>query len=388
MGIKLPSLFVVNFFISLGFAMVDPFFPIYVKDIGTSGLQFSLIFSVFTIAKLVLSPWIGFRSDRVGRRYFIAIGLGLYVCVSILYLFPPGVIVLITARFLQGVAAAFFRTVTMALVGDQSPKEKEGTNIASFDISFYSAMGLGPIVGALVREHFGMPGIFRTLAAITVISFLIAPFLIPDGRKQVVRLSPLKVNYITLTQNTVLMGLLCFIFTRAVGISLFTIFLPLFMESYLDLSGIQIGIVMASGTVLMMVFLKPMGLLADHQSRRMLVFVGGLLAATLTFCLPFATGLWGLFFMTVVLGFGSVISLPASAAMIMEEGDHFGMGLVFGLFNTTMNLGFAVAPFLGNFIVDLKGLPVVFYFAGFIGIAGVVSFYICSTKRFSESHAR
>ncbi len=324
-----------------------------------------------------------------GRRYFIAIGLGLYVCVSILYLFPPGVTVLITARFLQGVAAAFLGLLPWHL-SEISPQKKEGTNIASFDISFYSAMGLGPIVGALVRkrEHFGMPGIFRTLAAITVISFLIAPFLIPDGRKQVVRLSPLKVNYITLTQNTVLMGLLCFIFTRAVGISLFTIFLPLFMESYLDLSGIQIGIVMASGTVLMMVFLKPMGLLADHQSRRMLVFVGGLLAATLTFCLPFATELWGLFFMTVVLGFGSVISLPASVAMIMEEGDHFGMGLVFGLFNTTMNLGFAVAPFLGNFIVDLKGLPVVFYFAGFIGIAGVVSFYICSNKRFSESHAR
>ncbi len=107
MGFYFRSLFVVNFFISLGFAMVDPFFPIYVKDMGTSGLHFAAIFSIFTIAKLILSPWIGFCSDRVGRRSFISIGLGLYVCVALLYLCPPSVTLLIVARFLQGVAAAF-----------------------------------------------------------------------------------------------------------------------------------------------------------------------------------------------------------------------------------------------------------------------------------------
>jgi predicted MFS family arabinose efflux permease len=53
--------------------------------------------------------------------------------------------------------------------------------------------------------------------------------------------------------------------------------------------------------------------------------------------------------------------------------------LVFGLFNTTMNLGFAAAPFLGNLIMEFKGLPVVFYSAGLIGILGVIIFFICST---------
>lgn len=388
MGLNLPSLFVVNFLISLGFAMVDPFLPIYVKDIGATGIHFATIFSVFTIAKMVLSPWIGFCSDRMGRRSFITIGLGLYACVSILYLLPPSVPLLIIARFLQGVAAAFFRTVIMALVGDQSPKEKEGTNIATFDISFYSALGLGPIAGALVRTHFGMPGIFKILATITIVLLLVVPFLITDGQKDMGRSARSKTNRITLKQNRVLVGLLCFIFTRAVGISVFTIFLPLFMENILSLSGIQIGIIMSSGTVLMMVFLKPMGFLADHRSRRTLVLIGGILAAALTFCLPFASGIWSLLLMTLILGLGSVISLPASAAMIMKEGDHFGMGLVFGLFNTTMNLGFAAAPFLGNFILEYKGLPAVFYWAGLIGVAGIVVFYVCLMKQPLEVYTR
>jgi MFS family permease len=55
---------------------------------GATGRHFAVIFSIFTIAKLILSPWIGFCSDRVGRRSFIAIGLGLYVCVVLLYPLP------------------------------------------------------------------------------------------------------------------------------------------------------------------------------------------------------------------------------------------------------------------------------------------------------------
>ena len=381
MGLSFRTLFAVNFFISLGFAMVDPFFPMYVKDMGSSGFHFAVIFSVFTIAKMVLSPFVGFCSDRIGRRTFIAVGLGLYVCASFIYLFPPSVPLLIGGRFLQGVAAAFFRTVIMALVGDQSPKEKEGINIATFDISFYGALGIGPIVGAIVRAHFGMPGIFKVLAVITVVSLLVAPFLLPDGQKHTSHIRGSRLYPATLKNNRILAGLLGFIFTRAVGICIFSIFLPLYMERTLGLSGIEIGVIMASGTVLMMVFLRPMGFLADRRNRRMLVISGGLLAATLTFCLPLASGLWSLLSITIVLGLGSVISLPASAAIVMEEGDHFGMGLVFGLFNTTMNLGFAAAPFLGNLIMDFKGLPFVFYISGIVGIIGIIIFSIFSTDR-------
>jgi MFS family permease len=233
-----------------------------------------------------------------------------------------------------------------------------------------------------------MPGIFKILATITIVLLLVVPFLITDRRKDMGRSGRSGNNRITLKQNRVLVGLLCFIFTRAVGISVFTIFLPLFMENILNLSGIQIGIIMASGTVLMMVFLKPMGFLADHRSRRTLVLIGGILAAALTFCLPLASGIWSLLLMTLIIGLGSVISLPASAAMIMKEGDHFGMGLVFGLFNTTMNLGFAAAPFLGNFILEYKGLPAVFYCAGLIGVAGIVVFYVCLMKRPLEVYSR
>jgi MFS family permease len=382
------SLFAINFLISLGFAMLDPFFPIYIKDAGIGGIHFAAIFSVYTLSRMILSPWIGLWSDGIGRRSFIFAGLGLNVCVALLYLCAPSVPLLIVTRFLQGVASAFFRTVVMALVGDQSPREKEGLTIGTFDISFYSSLALGPVIGAIVKIHFGMSGIFIALSVTCLLSFLLAVFLMPDIHKEGgIQHERLRIGYTALVKNKVFFGLLCFIFTRAIGISLFTIFMPLFMKVNLGLDSLRIGVIMASGTVLMTLFLMPMGILSDRRNRRILVVTGGFLISLLTCCLPLTSGFWYLLLVTVLLGLVSATSLPASAAILMEEGDRYGMGLAFGLFNMTMNLGSAVAPFLGNIVMDLAGLPPIFYLAGFIGFAGVVIFYIYSVG-YSGLHSK
>ena len=117
MGFYFRSLFVVNFFHFPRVCHSKPVFPYLRQGYGFHRLHFAAIFSVFTIAKMALSPWIGFCSDRVRRRSFIAIGLGLYACVALLYLCPPGVPLSIVARFPQGVATAFFRTVIMEFKG-------------------------------------------------------------------------------------------------------------------------------------------------------------------------------------------------------------------------------------------------------------------------------
>lgn len=381
------SLFATNFLISFGFAMLDPFFPIYIKDVGIGGVYFAAIFSVYTLSRMILSPWIGLWSDGVGRRSFIFAGLGLYTCVALLYLCAPSIPLLIITRFLQGVATAFFRTVAMASVGDQSPKEKEGLTIGTFDISFYSSLALGPVIGAIVKIHFGMSGIFIALSITCLLSLLLAVFLIPDIRKEGIRHKRSWIDYTALVKNRVFFGLLCFIFTRAIGISLFTIFMPLFMKVNLGLDGLHIGVIMASGTVLMMLFLMPMGILSDRRNRRILVTTGGFLVSLLTCCLPLTSGFWYLLLVTVLLGLVSATSLPASAAILIEEGSRYGMGLAFGIFNMTMNLGFAVAPFLGNMVIDLAGFPAIFYLAGFIGFVGTVIFYIYSAD-YASLHSK
>jgi len=88
--------------------------------------------------------------------------------------------------------------------------------------------------------------------------------------------------------------------------------------------------------------------------------------------------------LSTVLGFASVVSLPASAALLVKEGRRCGMGLAFGCFNACMNLGFLVAPLLGSFVFEKIGIHAVFYLAGSIGLMGVGFFQSCSTSDVKE----
>ncbi len=49
------------------------------------------------------------------------------------------------------------------------------------------------------------------------------------------------------------------------------------------ISNLQIGLVMASGTALTTLLLRPMGRLSDRVSRKGLIIIGGGMAAILTF---------------------------------------------------------------------------------------------------------
>lgn len=53
-------------------------------------------------------------------------------------------------------------------------------------------------------------------------------------------------------------------------------------------------------------------------------------------------------------GVGTVISLPASSALLVKEGYLYGMGLAMGIFNGAMNLGTVLAPLAGGLARCLK----------------------------------
>src|SRR5438477_794167 len=52
----------------LGFGVIIPLLPFYVKQYSTSALSVGLMFSIFSVCQLVASPVLGLMSDRFGRR--------------------------------------------------------------------------------------------------------------------------------------------------------------------------------------------------------------------------------------------------------------------------------------------------------------------------------
>ncbi|NVN90455.1 MAG: MFS transporter [Desulfuromonadales bacterium] len=365
------GLFLINFLITLGFGISDAFFSLFVFSLGGRGLLLGLPLVLYSLSKILCSPFLGAWADRVGQRRIAVVSLGLYLFVSLCFCFTTSLALITLLRLLQGMACALFRPVLVSLVNSCVSNEKRATWLGTFDISFYGALGLGPVAGGLLKDLWGFRGIFVTLVLLCALALVVALLLIPAsgtvGRRQTGQFGKL----MDMTRHGTLRGLLAFIFGRSCGISLMGSFLPIMLSARMGLSGARAGLVLAAGTVVMTLLLRPAGMLSDRMPRKLLVVVGGVGVSLLYVLLPIANGFYPALLLGVGIGLFSVLSQPASTTLLAEEGNKHGMGLTVGTFNAVLNLGFVVGPLLGAGLHAGFGLNVVFYVAGLIGLMTV-----------------
>jgi MFS family permease len=280
---------------------------------------------------------------------------------------------------MQGIGAALVRPIALAFIGDIAPARREALTMGTFDISYFSAQAIGPMIGGVIKDVAGFPGIFMSLAALSLLSLIFALFFVmasPPGRPE--SAAPTRSRLSGSGIGRTLIGLSGFILTRSFSIALFAVFIPIFMYDHLRLTGLEMGIIMGAGTVVTALLLRPMGSMSDRLDRRWMVIFGGSMTALLTFCLPLAQSFAHLLTLSVAIGIFRVVSLPASSALLVREGNHYGMGLAMGIFNGAMNFGTVLAPLAGGFALGVFGIRPIFYGAAVLGLMGVVFFYICT----------
>lgn len=375
----LRTLFLVNFAVTLGFGIADAFFSNYLFSLGARGLMLGLPLVCYSVAKIVCSPALGAWADRVGYRGAVLASLLLYLLVSVCYLAQLSLALLAVLRLLQGVSCALFRPVLLALVGNSAGEGERGTVLATFDISFYGALCLGPLIGGVLKDQWGFTGVFTAVALLSLAALFAALLSIPGGDGCGVggpQWRQRGENEWRQDHPGSYRALLAFIFGRACGISLSGAFLPILLTTKLGLAGVRSGMILASGTVAMTLLLRPMGILSDRMPRRLLVLGGGSAVSVLYFFVPAAPGFHQMLLLTLAIGVCSVISQPASSAMLVEEGSRHGMAGTVGTFNAVLNLGFAAGPLLGAFIQAAFGIDAVFHAAGVVGLAAVSLFAI------------
>jgi len=373
------SLFLINFAITLGFGIADAFFSMYVFGLGARGMLLGLPLVLYSLSKIVCSPFMGAWSDRIGSRQLVAASLGLYLFVSVCYFFTTSLPLITMLRILQGVSCAMFRPVLVSMVGECTTDDKRSTVLGTFDISFYGALSFGPVLGGLLKDLWGFQGIFASLILLCTLALLVAMTCIPAqmihpcqpaGNDQSDQLKDL----LQVTHHSTLRGLMAFIFGRACGISLLGAFLPIMLTTRQGLSCTQAGMVMASSTLVITLLLRPAGMLSDRAPRKALVVVGGTIVSLLYFLIPAVAGFHQILLLGVGIGLFSVLSQPASTALLVEEGSRHGMGLTVGTFNSVLNLGFVSGPLLGAGLQNTLGLTAVFYAAGVMGLGAVALF--------------
>ena len=143
--------------------------PLYVASEAVGGTVFGLpasmvaggVLAVFGIASSMTQPLAGRLSDRTGRRkVFVLGGLVALAGVNLAFVWATAYWHLFALRILQGLAAAFTITASLAIVNEVSVPEHRGSNMGIYNSFRLIGFGTGPLLASALLElgPFVLPG--------------------------------------------------------------------------------------------------------------------------------------------------------------------------------------------------------------------------------------
>ena len=154
--------------------MLNAFLPLYGRDVlHLSATDLGWLFGVQTVTTLLVRPFIGRLSDRVGRRSVIATGLSL----CSLAVFSLSLVVGLTAVILVIVAyatgVAITTAATSAYITDITRRARYGAAHGVFGTIYDIGDALGPISAGVLVTTIGYGRMFQVMAAVGVVMVLV-----------------------------------------------------------------------------------------------------------------------------------------------------------------------------------------------------------------------
>ncbi len=364
-----PILALAIFSSMLGSGIIAPLLPLYADSLGASGVELGTIFAGFAISNTISTPIFGRLSDRQGRKRYISTGLFLYGIISVGFIWASSVYQLSLIRLLQGVAGGMIIPIARAYIGDIVPKGEEGKWMGYTNAAFFTGFGVGPLIGGVLAEHFGMDIAFLTMSGLNLLAFFIAIIFLPGiaVRKPT---AGADLSFKRMSASAVIKGIFTFRLTFSMGRMAFSAFLPLY-AAIIGITPALIGVLLAVHMLLASLLGIPAGKIADRFSRRAMVVIGSLVGVIYIALIPQTHNFWQLLWLCIFGSLSAAISLPAALAMTVEEGRKFGMGSTIAIFSIAFSLGMVIGPVLAGAIVDLTNINLAFYFGAAVLLAGV-----------------
>lgn len=367
-----PALALSMFSSTLGMGIVSPLLPIYAQTLGASGVWLGIIVASYSISNSIFVPFVGRMSDRKGRKVFLTAGLLAYAIISIGYVLAENTIQLSLVRFIQGIAGAATFPIAMAYLGDLAPEGEEGKWMGYGNAAFFSGFGIGPLLGGIMTENFGMNATFFTMGGLNLLAFFVAYFFLPEAKSRHAD-KEISLSYKEMSRSGMVRGIFSFRLAQALGRGGIFAFLPIF-GSLIGLSISLIGVLITINFSSMILLAPIGGLIADRVNRRTVTIVGNIIFSGLLVAIPFSSNFSQLAAVLVIQGLSGALVMATSSALTVEEGRKYGMGSTMSMFMLAMGIGTAVGPIVSGVIADTINIDSVFYFGAIMGIVGTFLF--------------
>jgi len=356
----------------VGFAMVLPLLPSYGARYIRSDLAIGILVAVYSFVQLLLAPWWGRLSDRIGRRPVVLIGLAGSSLSYLLFAWAGSFTMLLLSRVVAGATGATV-SVAQASLADGTPPERRSQVMGYIGAAFGLAFIVGPALAGITSAiGDAAPGYLA--AALTGINGIIALALFPEtrsGRVIVKEKRPIQWSRLRTPFSVILFETLAFTVMYA--------FFTLFAERVLGFGRERISYFFVYiGVITAIVQGGFVGRLVRQLGEVRLMVIGCLLLAVGLGSLPLTVGespawlipalLTSLLFVAV----GTGLVTPSAAGLVSRITDTEDQGRALGLLQSTASSARIIGPVAFGIISDLGGVRAPFMIAAVLALIAMI----------------
>ncbi|MDD6678382.1 MAG: MFS transporter [Firmicutes bacterium] len=334
--------------------MVTPLVSKFAISLGAQLSIATTIASLMSWSALFLRPFAGLLSDRFNRKKIILISnLAIAVCL-LLMSGAKTVTTLVAIRILHGIAFSFNSVAMMAFNTMYIPKDRLGEGMGWMALGTIVSQALGPNIGIALVEKTGYAACFAVAAAVCVVGVLIILMMhyehpVSDKSRK------LDINSLISLRILPYAAIMC-LFSAGNGLA--SNMLVLFG----DARGIaNIGLFFTAYSIAMVVVRPFSGKLVDKKGLRFVLYPAIVLSSAAYFVLGSATALWMVILAAILKAVGQGSGQPGIQSTCLRQIGREKAGVVSSTCYIGQDIGNAVAPVIGGFVVERFGYTNLFY---------------------------
>ncbi|MGQ9542841.1 MAG: MFS transporter [Candidatus Bathyarchaeia archaeon] len=168
-----------------GFRGVTTYLPIFLTSLGAENLLTGFIISVNFLSQIFFMPFMGWLSDKVGRKHVLSVGMLATTLATFLLSYVKDPIEVVPIQMAVGFSWASITVASNAFAADIAPPGRLGEMMGIVLTSMNLGGVVGPVIGGFISERLDLRSSFRVLALFPMVSFIISARLVgrPRGFK-------------------------------------------------------------------------------------------------------------------------------------------------------------------------------------------------------------
>jgi DHA1 family tetracycline resistance protein-like MFS transporter len=374
--LRLLPILGITFIDILGFSILIPLLPFFVKKFGAPDIVVGWVFATYSLCQLVAGPLWGNWSDRIGRKMVLIVSqIGSTIAWTMLA-FAPTIPWVLLSRALEGLSGGNIG-VTQAYVGDLVEPKRRGEAFAYVGAAFSAGFVFGPATGGWLTERYGFAVPFFVAAALQVLTLLLTIFMLPESRGK----APAEAQstagvgdiFRSLADRTIAPVLwLRLVYT--LGMYGWFSSLALILHAQLGWDVAQTSYVFATFGILQVILqLTVVGRVVDALGNRVATNLGLALCVLAFALIPFATSFPVAVVLLVLFGMGLSIENSAFPALASDVAPDDRRGTVLGVVSGLDSLaGFVMPPVVTGVLGAFGVLPAAVIVTSLVAVALVL----------------